>query len=324
MPDTTEKMKRVTIKDIAKVSGYSANCVSRALMDAPDISEATKEKIRELAHEMGYIPNVGAASLRSGNSNTIGIICDNIANPFYTIMMNYISRVFAEEKYIFITFYASSAYCTEKEIRQAVSSNVDGILSFLAPDESATRLIKKLRLPLVVIGRRTEEHDCFIIDDVKGGFCATEYLCSRGMRKIYYLGDVPHISCSMDRGRGYRASLESHGLSYCEFYVTPGGDPADMVKRMLDESGVPDGVFCFNDLLAYYLIEELERRGISDVGIVGFDDLHHEMHYCARITSVGYDKSAFGTAAARRLIARIRGEADGVILYSEDVHLEGA
>ncbi len=315
-------MKRVTIKDIAKISGYSANCVSRALKDADDISVPTKEKIRQLAREMGYIPNTGAASLRSGTSHTIGIVCDNLVNPFYTIMMDYIRGAFAEENYRFITFYAGSACCTAEEIRQAVSSNVAGLLSFLTLDEEATRLVDSLHLPLVVLGRSVPGHDCFIIDGFKGGFFATEYLINRGLKKICYWGDAPDIDCSIDRGRGYSAAVKGHGLQEYTFYVHPGDAPDVSIRQMLDAAGVPEGVFCFNDVMAYHLREELEKQGIRGVQIVGFDNLHHEMPYCSRIPTVGYNKAALGTAAARRLIARIRGVANGPATYTEDIYLE--
>ncbi len=315
-------MKRVTIKDIARVSGYSANCVSRALMNADDISEATKEKIRELANEMGYIPNAGAASLRSGNKQTVGIIIDNLSNPFYTIMMEYMRWVFAEEKYIFITFYAASTYCTEAEIKQAVSANVGGLITFLSPDDAAERLVSKLNLPLVVLGRRSTEHDCFIINDYLGGFRATEYLIFRGVRRIYYLSDSPDTSCSEDRAKGYRAAMEKYGLDCKEFYPQFGESPTELIKRVVASGDIPDGVFCFSDCLAYLLIDELKRKEICGVETIGFDHLRHEMHYFSKIPSVGYDKARLGTEAANRLLARIRGSTDECTVYIEDVYLE--
>ncbi len=314
-------MKRVTIKDIAKISGYSANCVSRALKDADDISAPTKEKIRQLASQMGYIPNAGAASLRSGTSNTIGIVCDNLVNPFYTIMTDYIRQIFATENYRFITFYSGSACCRAEEIRQAVSSNVAGLLSFLSLDEEASRLADTLHLPLVVLGRTMPGHDCFIIDDYKGGFFATEYLIGCGQKKICYLGDAPDIDCSVDRGRGYCDAMKGNGLQDRAFYLQPGEALDAFICRML-RADTPEAVFCFNDVTAYQLQRELERRDIRGVRVVGFDNLHHEMPYCARIPTVGYDKRVLGTAAARRLIDRIRGAVDGPVTYVEDIYLE--
>lgn len=315
-------MKRVTIKDIAKASGYSANCVSRALMDADDISAATKEKIRELANQMGYIPNAGAASLRSGKSNTIGIVCDNMVNPFYTIMMEYIREVFAEEKFRFITFYASSATCTDEEIRQAVSANVVGLISFLALDEEAQQLVNSLHLPLVVLGRRVQGQDCYVIDNCTGGARAAEYLVGQGLKKLCYLGDLPTVDCSVERGQGYREFLQSRGLQVNEFYLTVGAAPEDMIRHMLEEIGVPEGVFCFSDVLAYQLLDELNNRGVSGVRVVGFDNLYDEMRYCARIPTVGYNKKNMSNAAARRLIDRIRGTAGEPVVYVENIYLE--
>ena len=122
--------KRITIKDIAKISGCSANCVSRALMDASDISEKTKDKIRRIADEIGYVYNRNAASLRSGKSRTVGILFDNLLNPFYYIMTNYIWEYLHGEGYTIITFKNDFAVFDEEIVRQILSNNVDGLLSF--------------------------------------------------------------------------------------------------------------------------------------------------------------------------------------------------
>ena len=85
--------KRVTLVDIAKATGYSVNSVSRALMDASDISEATKTKIVKKANELGYIPNLNAASLKKGNSKIIGILYDDLLNPNFNTIIYYLEKI---------------------------------------------------------------------------------------------------------------------------------------------------------------------------------------------------------------------------------------
>lgn len=140
-------MKRITLKDVAKACGCSANCVSRALMDAPDISAATKHTVRRTAEEMGYVINSQASALRKGNSNSIAILCDSLLNPFYSVMTHYMQSTLKSRGYNFVTFYSERETCEEKDIRQIVSAGASGLISFLAPDQKASQMLTRQKCP---------------------------------------------------------------------------------------------------------------------------------------------------------------------------------
>ena len=89
--------KRVTLVDIAKATGFSVNSVSRALMNASDISEETKNVIRKKADELGYIPNLNAASLKKGNSKIIGILYDDLLNPYFNTIIYYLEKLICRQ-----------------------------------------------------------------------------------------------------------------------------------------------------------------------------------------------------------------------------------
>ena len=96
--------KRVRLVDVAKAVGCSVNSVSRALMDAPDISEKTKKIIRKTAEELGYIPNMAAASLKKGNSKIIGILYDDLLNPYYNTVIYYLEMILSKKNYSIINY----------------------------------------------------------------------------------------------------------------------------------------------------------------------------------------------------------------------------
>lgn len=158
--------KRVTIKDIAIQCGLSVNCISRALMDTPDISEKTKQRVRDISAEMGYIPNRAATTLRKGSSKTVGILYDNLLNPFYSIMTNYLWAELSKYGYSFVTLINDNPFFGPNVAKHALSNNVDGVISFLEPDEETLELLENHNLPLVVVGRKTSlRAETVLLDD---------------------------------------------------------------------------------------------------------------------------------------------------------------
>lgn len=315
-------MKRVTIKEISKVCGCSINCVSRALMDADDISKETKEKINKIANEMGYIKNASASSLRKGSSKTIGIICDNILNPFYSIILNYIKRELDKEGYSFIVFYSSSIECNKNDIKQALESNVDGILSFLAPDSDCFALIKKFKVNFVLLGRYLNELDSFILDDVEGGYLATKYLIDKGYKNILYIGEVQLLSCSKDRAIGYEKAIKEYNLINHTYFIDFHQSYDELINKVELENKNFEAIFCFNDLIAYNFKDILRLRGYNNIDFIGFDNLNGEINYCRKINTIGYSFENLALSAIKQLFQNINNKKEHqFIKHVEKVYL---
>ncbi len=305
---------RVTIKDIAKTYGCSANCVSRALMDAPDISDATKEKIKRLASEMGYVYNRNAATLRAGKSRTIGILFDSLLNPFYFIMTNYIWERLDREGYSIVTLKNNSFAFGEDIVRQMVSDNVDGLLSFLQPTESAQREIDNNKLPTVVIGRKTHGMcDCVHLDDVEGGRLAAKYFIEHGYKRPMYLGETEMLDCSRERGEGFADEFKKVGIDVkLNYVVTPIANKyVDFFEKVIDSGDLPDCVFCFSDLIAYEIMSVLARHKLDGIEVVGYDNIQKEIFLPGALKSVDYDKKAMAETAVELLLNKINGGPDG-------------
>lgn len=299
---------RVTIKDIARISGYSANCVSRALMDAPDISDVTKEKIKRIADEMGYVYNRTAATLRGGKSRTIGILFDSLLNPFYYIMTNYIWGRLQQEDYNIITFKNDNLIFNVDMARQILSYNVDGILSFLQPTTEAITMINNNKVPLVLLGRDAHRAcDNVFLDDNIGGKLAAKHFLDLGCEKPLYIGESKELECSVKRGEGFEQEWKNAGKSVVMQFVES-EEKHKYAHSFLKayEEAKPDCVFCFSDMIAYEVLAAMQQNGIKDVKLCGFDNIQNEIFMPERLTSVGYNKQELANIAVDYLLKNIK------------------
>lgn len=304
--------KRVTIKDIATQCGLSVNCISRALMDASDISEKTKQRVREIAAEMGYIPNSAATTLRKGSSKNIGILYDNLLNPFYSIMTNYLWAELGRYGYSFVTLINDNPFFGVEAAKRALSNNVDGIISFLEPDKETVELLAKHNLPLVLVGRKTNlDVETVVLDDFGGGRAAAEFLFGKGYSHPVYMGETTALSCSKDRADGFVQGFFRHGVEVQTMFNMDCAPDCyrRFVAEVMSREDKPDCLFLFNDFFALEVLTLL--RGYDNkIAVVGFDDIQNEIAMNGRISSVGYSKQRFASLAVDKLMAMINGRQD--------------
>lgn len=273
-------------------------------MDSRDISEKTKEKIRNIADQLGYVQNMAAASLRSGTSKTIGIVYDCILNPYYSIILHYIGQTLLANGYNYITFINTSAFFNIDTVKNILSHNVDGILSLIAPDKQAQTVIEREDIPTVILGRKVESEkiDCVVLDDEKGGYLAGKYLLNKGCKRLRFIGDGPNIECMIERERGFLKALSENGI----IEKPHEGDYKQYVEEVkeLSKANDVDGVFCFNDMIVFEVMEKYKQTG-KKIEIVGFDNLQREFRLPLDVVSVGYDKKAFVETAIDKLISKV-------------------
>ena len=130
-----KKKERVTIKDIAKIANVTPQTVSRALRDASDISQATKARIFEIADSLNYLKNSTASALRGGSTHLIAVVYDELKNFYYSIMIDYIQSCLQERGFSILAFSHRYSFLTKETYLDVISHNVDGIISFLEPNE---------------------------------------------------------------------------------------------------------------------------------------------------------------------------------------------
>ena len=310
--------KKVTLVDIARQTGYSVNCVSRALMDADDISDNTKRIIKEVADELGYIPNLNAASLKKGKSKIIGILYDNILNQYYNTMIYYLQKELNQRGYCMIMY--QSGQFDEEVYKQMVSRNIDGLISFLVPNDEVVRRIKMNNFNTVILGRKSAHISSVYYNDFKVGYIAGETLVKKGYKKPIYLGEYESISISKQRSEGFLQSLEDHNIVGKSYFRINEETFEEIISNILDTEKI-DSIFCFNDLIAYEVLKVLNARKLKQVKVIGVDNIQAEIKYPFTITTIGHNKRKTIDDAIDILFKQMNSSQNEVTYLVEDVYL---
>jgi LacI family transcriptional regulator len=309
-----QKGNRATLKDIAAELNCTVNTVSRALNDKSDISLGMKEKVREVASRMGYIQNGIAASLRSGQTGVVAVIVDAVSNLHFSILVHQIeARMRIRGKSTMILCTNCDPAVERDAIRAAISLRVDGII--LCPafgGEDNQRLAMSSGIPTVLIGRRgIPELDTVICDDEGGGYLAGRHLTGLGHRKLMYLAASQPISSEVERRAGFLRALA--GMGDVEVASHPASDMLGLrssdALAML-RGGEIGGVFAFNDIFAYALINALAVEGLrapEDLSIVAFDHIAEHYDFMPPLTTIGVAGRPMYDAAVEMLASRMEG-----------------
>lgn len=318
-----ENKKKVTLKDIAAKTGLSVNTVSRVLNKKPYYTKEVEEKVNAACRELGYIVDMNASGLRSGSTHTIAIIFDDLINPFYSFTTDIISKRFEEKGYNSIIFSNNgrSAYVDYELIRRAIARKPDGILSFLEPDAETADFIKGTGIPFIIFGRDGSPYGMRGVnaDEVSAGRTAGEHLYSCGYRNFAYIGSWHDIKVCLDRQNGFCEALAVHGVQLREdkiFYIRE-QDFDEMIDKLVAD-GI-DGIFCFNDIIAFIVVQALEQRGKEagiDYGIVGCDNIQRMMRMPGFLTTIDAGCEEFAETGAEVMLHLLAGDAEELPSFS--------
>ena len=317
----TTKRTRVTMEDVAKAAQVTSQTVSRAFRNAPDISEETREKVLRVAAELNYVMNGTASSLRGGNSRFIVVVYDNLVNIYFSVMIGYLQQSLWRRGYSILMLSVAEAKLDGAAYEFAVSHNAAGIISFLEPVPRIGEMIETFSIPVLLIGRRTElmQVDYLRTNDEEGGRIAARHLFALGCKKAAYLTVPLEISCAYDRFSGFEEEAVRLGMERPlaqDAYVAPLAE----ILKALAESGV-EGIFCFNDMIAYNALYTIEREKLPPLKVVGYDCVTREVHIPHELYSIGYDKQALAGRAAEIVVGRIEGKDEPRV--TEVVEVEG-
>ncbi len=306
--------KKVTLRDIAEKTGLSVNTVSRVLNKKPYYTKEVEEKVNAACKELGYIVDMNASGLRSGSTRTVAILYDDLINPFYSYTTDIISKRFEKRGYNCIMFSNNdrSPYVDYELMRSVMARKPDGILSFLEPAADMVDFIRNAGIPFVIFGRDGAPYQMVGVDadEVYGGRIAGEHLLARGYRKIAYIGSWHDVKVCLDRQRGLQEALAAGGVELKEehvFYIRE-QEFAPMIDKIVADD--VDGILCFNDIIAFIVIEALEERGLEvggDFGVVGFDNIQQMMRMPRFLTTVDVGSRDFAEAGADVMLDLLSG-----------------
>ena len=311
--------KRITIVDIARETNLSVSTVSKALMDAADISEKTKILIRNKADEMGYIPNSNAASLRSGSSKIIGVLCDSLINPFYNTVIYQLEILLSKKNYT-ISIYRSNRF--DNEIyNKIISRNPDGLISFLTPEAEVEAVLKRHSFPVVICGRKSESISSVYFDDEKIGRLAANYFVEKKCRNVMYLGETDTLTISKLRCKGFVDEISTNQIVHGEYFKDSKKSFVSLLTDIdMNEFLHCDGIFCFNDVMAFETMKYLTKIGKTDIIVIGVDNIHADIVLPFPFISVGVDKERLAKKTINLLLDKINQDKE-LKYYVEEVQL---
>jgi LacI family transcriptional regulator len=302
---------RPTIIDVARAAGVSKSTVSLVLQDSPAVSARTREAIRRAMADLGYVYNRAAANLRSSQAGLIGLVINDLRNPFFTEFATVVQMAISAAGYA--TVLANTDEDPALQARTVAAMIEHGVSGFIIspaygdPDATFAPLERAGLPALQVLRKVSPRTDLFPFaapDYAAGGRLATEHLIAAGARRIAFAGGIEGRAVTAERQSGYLAVLAGHGIAPL---VLPGrptrGFGRDCAARLV-QGGDCDAAVCFNDLVALGVgsgLASLGRMAGDDVLLAGFDDIEEAAHSHPPLTSVHCDIAGFGQDMATTL-----------------------
>ncbi len=307
-------MKRVTVNDLAKVSGYSQSTVSRALNDSNLISIEVKRKIQELASKMNYRPNIAARSLVGQKTGIIGFLIykmEHAMHPTLSQVLQGATNIISKEGFNLLLVIADEDF-RKGEI--AARNYLDGML--IATQEISEREIEQIEsqnIPFVAINRNfCKKRHVVNIDYEKIGYDIIKHLFSLGHLRIAYLSGPEHFWINRSLAHGYIKASEQYlgGIQLTRYGSFSEEDGYNLALELLNNPNPPTAFFG-EDFMIAGALRAIKERGLrvpEDISLIGINDVPLISSLEPPISSIRLPMEKLGETAARVLIKLIRGE----------------
>jgi LacI family transcriptional regulator len=313
------ELREVTIHDIARMVGVSAQTVSRVINDRPDVAAATRSAVLAAIDSVGFRPNAVARSLAHRRSWTIGVIASGLGQFGIADTLTAITDASDGAGYAVLVKEMAGVETSDALpiIEFLVDHQVEGIICFtpqLRFDAGALVAGLPTSCPPIVFVKpgETSNYTSISIDSFAGAGLATRHLLALGRRRIAHLGGPADWREAKDRREGWLAALNTAGL---EPGATVAGDWSSAsgeaaFGRMLELQPDMDGLFVGNDQMALGALLMAHRRGVripEDIAIVGFDGIPESAQFFPPLTTVEQPLHDQGSQAVERLLREIKG-----------------
>lgn len=307
------------MNDVARLAGVSLKTVSRVVNGEAGVHPGTATRVLAAIDQLGFRRNLGARNLRRGSSTgTIGVLLEDVANPFYSIITRAVEEVARQFDRHVLTGSSDEDPDRERELAlEFCARRVDGLLvvpaglrhGYLVPEIHAG-------LPVVFLDRPAGDivADTVLVDNLGGTVEAVAHLARHGHRRIAFFGDAPTIFTASERLRGFREGYARAGLKFDEDLVVMGPHDertiGEALRHTMARHDPATALVTGNNRITVLVLRAL--AAMSEPGnrpaLVGFDDFELADLLNPPVTVVAHDTAALGRAAAELLFARLAGD----------------
>jgi LacI family transcriptional regulator len=321
------KTSVITIRDVAKESGFSSTTVSIVLNDAPlarYIPPATKKRIERAAKKLGYRPNLFARSLRSNRSHTVGVMVFDMTDPYCTLILRGIENTLYQSSYLpILTDVHNDRGRFERYLEMLLDRRVEALIvlaNWLFVDIDVLADLERSSIPSVMIARelQTDTVSSVIVDNEMGAYSAIEHLHSLGHRKIAFIRGPKTLADSAPRWQGIRSFAKRAGLELDPRLLVDlpeSGDPISsfeagykLTEELLKRKRPFTALMAFDDVTAFGAIRAFAKAGLrvpEHCSVIGFDDVAACSLLTPPLTTIRQPMEAMGAMAANLAIEGI-------------------
>ncbi|MBU2868417.1 LacI family DNA-binding transcriptional regulator [Pacificibacter marinus] len=307
--------RRVTLAEVAKSAGVSHQTVSNVLNNRSVVREETRKLVSHHLKQSGYRRNATARSLKTNQSNLIGLVVPSMTNSMYAEVAQAVVREAERRGYtVMMAVSNRDAEVEMSVVHTIIDHNAAGIL--ISPSDvegKASKLIKDQGVPFAEMLNRSafDMCDVYEADNHNGARTATNHLIECGHTNIGFIAGV-FSSTAQSRYEGYIEALKTAGLPMSSELIVSGNYTREggllACQQILDSGRHPTAIFCASDIMAYGAMDELAARGLripQDVAIIGFDDMELSSLPGVSLSSISFQPAVLACRAIAQLIDRI-------------------
>jgi LacI family transcriptional regulator len=313
----------IRLKDVAARAGVSLMTVSKVLRDAPDVSPVTKARIRQLAEEMGYVPDALARGLRTRRTRLLGLVLPSVTHPLLGQAVLALENRAHDLGYDLLMAQTQDDPQREEVcIRRLLSRRIDGLFAYpvyrLAPTAPVYEELLKSGTPTILLGHRTPFCDAFPsieTDDALASYQICQHLIHLGHQHIAFFAGPPAAPWAQEQFEGYRRALREAELPIEDRLIFSAGtsieDGQKAAVQMLGESTGATAIQTVSDLVALGVASILWKQGLripEDVSLAGYGNNLAAEYLRVPLTTVQQPKYGIGLAAAEAMERLLAGE----------------